>query len=271
MSITNGESDAHLAVTAARAGAAVVRDLYGRGLARYAKSAGDFATEADVAAERAVLDVLRAARPDDAVTGEETGGTGAADAHRRWLVDPLCGTLNYAVRTMLVGVNVALRVGREVTAAATADPFGGEVFWTDGTRARLRTDGGDEELMPSAESALVDVNLDPPFPNAPGFRAALLLADPGFAERFRPRVISSTLAVAWVAAGRRAAYVTDGDLSDSVHFAAGIALCRAAGCTVTGLYGEPVHTGAGGLIAAADPETHAALLRMIKGQAEARS
>ncbi|GGW71073.1 phosphatase [Streptomyces lucensis JCM 4490] len=271
MTITNGESDARLAVRAARAGAAVVRELYGGRLARYEKSAGDFATEADLAAERAVLDVLREARPADAVTGEESGRTGAAGARRRWLVDPLCGTLNYAVRTMLAGVNVALRVGSEVTAAATADPFGGEVFWTDGERTWIRGDGVEEEAAPSAGSALVDVNLDPPFPNAPAFRAVHLLADPGFTARFRPRVVSSTLAVAWVAAGRRAAYVTDGDLRDSVHFAAGIALCRAAGCTVTGLYGEPVHTGAGGLIAAADAQTHAALLDLVKNQPRARS
>ncbi|BBC91754.1 inositol monophosphatase family protein [Streptomyces griseofuscus] len=187
MTLTERESDARLAVTAARAGAAVVRDLYGGRLARHEKGAGDFATEADLAAERAILDVLRAGRPDDAVTGEESGPRGGAGARRRWLVDPLCGTLNYAVRTRLVGVNVALRVDGETTAAATADPFTGEVFWTDGTRARLSTGDGDrdddgdgeEKLTPSAASALVDVNLDPPFPNAPGFRAPSLLADPG--------------------------------------------------------------------------------------------
>jgi myo-inositol-1(or 4)-monophosphatase len=66
-----------------------------------------------------------------------------------------------------------------------------------------------------------------------------------------------------VAAGRRAAYVTEGDLRDSVHFAAGIALCQAAGCIVTGLRGQPLHTGAGGLIAAADQHTHTALIRII--------
>ncbi|GGW14244.1 phosphatase [Streptomyces capoamus] len=267
MTIIHEESDGRLAVAAAEAGAAVVRELYGRRLRRYEKSAGDFATEADLAAERAVLEVLRAARPGDAVTAEESGRTGIAGARRRWLVDPLCGTLNYAARTMLACVNVALRVGSDVTAAATADPFAGEVFWTDGTRAWVRRDGQDTELTPAAGSALVDVNLDPPFPNAPGFRAARLLTDPGFAERFRPRVVSSTLAVAWVAAGRRAAYVTDGHLGDSVHFAAGIALCRAAGCTVTGLYGEPLHTGAGGLVAAADAATHAALLKLVRDQA----
>jgi myo-inositol-1(or 4)-monophosphatase len=180
---------------------------------------------------------------------------------RQWLVDPLCGTLNYAVGNMLVAVNVALRDG----AAAVADPFSGEVFFTDGTTARVRRDGGDEAaLTPTPSTALVDVNLDPPFPGAPGFRAVDLLAHPDFGARFRPRVVSTTLALAWVAAGKRAAYVTDGgDLTGSVHFAAGIALCRAAGCVVTGIDGTPVgEAGGRGLLVAADEETHGALLAM---------
>jgi myo-inositol-1(or 4)-monophosphatase len=262
---TNGQSDSEVAVAAARAGAEVVRSLYGTAPERFDKGGGDFATAADLAAEEAILRVLRASRPDDAVTGEEGGATGAAEAGRRWLVDPLCGTLNYAVDTMLVGVNVALRAGGRVTAAATADPFSGEVCWTDGERARLLApDGAEAGLAPSPASRLVDLNLDPPFPNAPGFLAARLLTDPAFTARFRPRVVSTTPAVAWVAAGRRAAYVTDGDLRDSVHFSAGIALCQAAGCVVTGLDGRPPCTGANGLIAAADQETHAALLEMAR-------
>jgi hypothetical protein len=34
---------------------------------------------------------------------------------------------------MLAAVNVALLAGPGITAAAAADPFSGEVFWTDGT------------------------------------------------------------------------------------------------------------------------------------------
>jgi myo-inositol-1(or 4)-monophosphatase len=65
-----------------------------------------------------------------------------------------------------------------------------------------------------------------------------------------------------VAAGRRAAYVSDGVLVDSVHFAAGIALCQAAGCVVTDLAGQPLPTGRG-LIAAADEPTHRRLLDLV--------
>jgi myo-inositol-1(or 4)-monophosphatase len=257
-----GLDDAQVAAAAARAGADVVRAMYGRRLTRVDKGAGDFATSADLAAEKAILDVLRAARPDDAVLGEEGGQQGAAGAGRQWLVDPLCGTLNYAAGTMVVAVNVALRGG----AAAVADPFGGEVFATDGKAAWVRHGGAGTPLVPASATGLVDVNLDPPFPGAPAFRAVDLLAHPGFTARFRPRVVSSTLALAWVAAGKRAAYVTDGvGLPDSVHFAAGIALCRAAGCVVTATDGTPVTRGSRGLIAAADAATHDLLLSMTHG------
>ncbi|MFJ8012082.1 inositol monophosphatase family protein [Streptomyces sp. NPDC096339] len=255
--------DTAVATAAARAGADVVREMYGRRLERIDKGAGDFATAADVEAEKAILGVIRAARPHDAVLGEEGGQQGADGAARQWLVDPLCGTLNYAVGNMLVAVNVALRDG----AAAVADPFGGEVFATDGRAAwALHRDGTETPLEPSSATRLVDVNLDPPFPGAPGFRAVELLAHPAFVERFRPRVVSTTLALAWVAAGKRAAYVTDGgDLSGSVHFAAGIALCRAAGCVVTGIDGAPVgEAGSRGLVVAADAETHELLMSLIR-------
>lgn len=259
--------DAGVAAAAALAGADVVRRMFGGPLTRFDKGDGDFATAADVVAERAVLDVLRTARPDDAVLGEESGQHGAAGSARQWLVDPLCGTLNYATGSMLVAVNVALRDGAlRAGAAAVADPFSGEVFRTDGASAWVRRDDVDLRLEPTSATRLVDVNLDPPFPAAPGFRAVDLLAHPGFAERFRPRVVSTTLAVAWVAAGRRAAYVTDGDgLAGSVHFAAGIALCRAAGCLVTGLDGAPAGPASRGLVVAADARTHAQLMSMIRG------
>ncbi|WP_207122575.1 inositol monophosphatase family protein [Actinocatenispora comari] len=257
--------DAELAVSAARAGAAIVRERYGTALARQDKGGGDFATAADLDAERAILAVLRDARPTDAVTGEEYGDSGPADADRRWLVDPLCGTLNYAAGTMLVAVNVALRAAGG-TVAAVADPFTDEVFWTDGSRAAVRRAGGDEPLVPSGASRLVDVNLDPPFPNGARFRAVRLLADAGFADRFRPRVLSTSLPLTWVAAGRRAAYVTDGALALGVHGAAGAALCRAAGCVVTELDGAPLGSGIGGLVAAADADTHAALIDLIARQ-----
>lgn len=328
-----GGSDAEVAIRAALAAGEVIRRSYGAALDRFGKGDGDFATEADLAAERAVREILRAERPGDTILGEEYGTTGG-DGPRTWLVDPLCGTLNFAARTPLVAVNVALRDGDRVTAAVSADPLSGEIFWTDGTNAFLRHDTapadrrddpsnqhdgserrdsgafgrrgntapgqhttsrtnqrdsdtveqrangrgdrrdsgevggralgqGDQRLVPWFGDRLVELNLDPPFPNGTSFRAAALLLDDAFAGRFRPRVVSSTVALAWVAAGRRAGYVTDGLLLDSVHFTSGIALCQAAGCVVTNLAGGDVHTGVEGLVVASDGGIHRELIDLV--------
>lgn len=226
----------------------------------------DFATDADIEAERVILQVLRSARPGDQLIGEESGVSSTGGTGRAWLVDPICGTLNYAAQTPLVAVNVALRVQGQVTAAACADPFSQEIFWTNGTDAAVRLNGYDERLRPSSRSTLLDVNLDGPYPNMDTFRAVHVLADPELTETFRPRVTSTTLALTWVAAGRRSAYLTDGHLMDNVHFTSSIAICQAAGCIVTGLQGQPLHTGLEGLIAAADTHTHTALIKLVANQ-----
>lgn len=260
-------SDAEVAIAAAQAGAAVVRAKFGTSLARFEKSATDFATDADVDAERAILQVLEEARPNDTYVGEELGSSGDHRSSRTWLIDPLCGTLNFAAQTPLMAVNVALRDRDGIEVGACADPLAAEVFWTNGRGAFVRRDGNDLRLLPSAATRLVEVNLDYPYQVGDGFRVVELLADPAFNAAFRPRVVSTTLAVGWVAAGRRAAYVTNGPLRDSVHFAAGIALCQAAGCVVTGLLGQPLHTGAEGLVVAADMDTHDAVMAIIAGLA----
>jgi myo-inositol-1(or 4)-monophosphatase len=48
-----------------------------------------------------------------------------------------------------------------------------------------------------------------------------------------------------------------------VHFAGGLAICEAAGCVVTDLLGHRWGLGTTGLLAAADAETHAALLAVV--------
>ncbi|MFC7625463.1 inositol monophosphatase family protein [Microlunatus sp. GCM10028923] len=249
--------DAAVAIEAAEAGSAVVAAAYGKEQVRYAKSATDFATQTDLDAERAIVAVLSARRPDDAREGEEFGRSGPATATRRWLIDPLCGTLNFGAVTPLLAVNVALLDGDRALAAASVDPIAKEIFWTDGRSAQVRRRGHDHRLVPSPATGLVEINLDRSG-DAPTV-SDRLIADAGFRAHYPPRVLSSTLAVAWVAAGRRAGYVSDGRLRGDVHFAAGLAIAQAAGCIVTDLSGGPLHQGEG-LVLSASEQVHADLL-----------
>ena len=99
-----------VAIAVAQEGAAVVCRCFGSTLQRLDKGGGDFATNADIEAENAMLALLDRERPEDGILGEETGRTGSDAGSRTWLVDPLCGTLNYAARMRMVAVNVALRI-----------------------------------------------------------------------------------------------------------------------------------------------------------------
>ncbi|MFN8170074.1 MAG: inositol monophosphatase family protein [Candidatus Nanopelagicales bacterium] len=254
-------NDLDVAVAAARAGAGVVASAYGSEHQRVAKGDTDFATRADIDAENAIMAVISRHRPDDARTGEESGSSGQARDGRRWLVDPLCGTLNYAAGTPLVAVNVALMRDEDAPIGVVADPMSGELFVGGDGSAVLQRGGGTDPLRPTSRSRLVDVNCDGPLDSP--FVGGELVADPALRAFFGPRVISSTLALAWVAAGRRAAYVSDGFLRDSVHFAAGIALCRAAGCQVSDLDGNPLHTGRG-IVVSADRETHERIVDVVQ-------
>ncbi len=254
-----------MAVRAARAGAAVARARYGTGLRRVEHGGVDFSTDADVAAERAIRGVLAELRPGDGIVGEELGASGGAA--RRWLVDPICGTLNFAAGLPLFAVNVALDVDGVTAAAAVVDPVAEETYWADGAGAWQRDasavagGGTDRPLAPTPASRLVTVNLESGYP---GPVVTRLLVDEAFRSRFSPRCLSSTLALAWVATGRQAGYLTGGELRGSVHWTAAIALCRAAGAVVTNLAGGELHTGGHGLIAAADADTHAFLLETLE-------
>jgi myo-inositol-1(or 4)-monophosphatase len=252
-----GRPDLEVAISAALAGAAVLQAMYGAELEQRFKTETDFATAADLAAEQAILEVIRTALPDDGCVGEESGRVSAGTGSRVWLVDPLCGTLNFAARTPLFSVNVALTDAGSTTVAAVSHPPSGELYWSQGDEFGILGRGASWSPPPNT---LVDINGDGPLDRP--FVGAQLGADPDFRARFSPRVESTTLALAWVAAGQRAGYVTDGMHRESVHFAAGIALCRTAGCLVTDFDGNPVHTGPG-IVAASDPETHSALLRLV--------
>jgi myo-inositol-1(or 4)-monophosphatase len=54
----------------------------------------DLVSEADVAAERLIRERIHAARPDDALLGEE-GSDVEGSSGLRWVVDPLDGTVNF--------------------------------------------------------------------------------------------------------------------------------------------------------------------------------
>ena len=56
----------------------------------------DLVTEADLAAERFIIEKIRTHYPRHAILAEESGVTEVAQAEYKWVIDPLDGTTNYA-------------------------------------------------------------------------------------------------------------------------------------------------------------------------------
>jgi myo-inositol-1(or 4)-monophosphatase len=85
---------------------AVLMDYWQRGFSSHEKTDAGFVTDADLAAERLIVETILAERPDHAVLGEEEH-TADAESEHLWIVDPLDGTTNYAHRLPHFAVSVA--------------------------------------------------------------------------------------------------------------------------------------------------------------------
>ena len=113
---------ADLALDVAREAAALVAERR-RGevsVAATKTSDVDVVTEADRATEALVRERLLAARPDDAVLGEE-GDDVAGTSGVRWVVDPIDGTVNFLYGLPQYAVCLAAEVDGEVVAGVVLD------------------------------------------------------------------------------------------------------------------------------------------------------
>jgi myo-inositol-1(or 4)-monophosphatase len=251
------------AIAAVTAGLAVARERATWSLEVTVKEGVDVVTDADVAAEDAIRAVLTERTPDLAIVGEERGGDGGDGPH--WLIDPICGTRNYASHMPLYSTNLALVIDDVVRVAAVGDGTTGRVYAAmRGERAFVASDQARPALYAKAGSVVaLDLAGKPPFQGdvaAVGRLFARLVGD----GRFHPRYLSTTLPFTKLACGDFAAalLISNGD-ADPLHSAAGCALAEAAGAILTDEAGQPWRLGGSSLIGAATPELHRLLLDLI--------
>ena len=90
------------------------------------KADNDFVTEVDRQAEQAIIETIKAAYPDHAFFGEETGASG--DSENVWIIDPLDGTTNYLHGFPQYAISIALQQNGQLTQAVVFDPTRNELF-----------------------------------------------------------------------------------------------------------------------------------------------
>ncbi len=216
-----------LATELAREAGDVLRSHFGSSdLATDSKSTPtDPVTEADRAAERLIRERLAAARPDDAILGEEGGDVGGTSG-LRWIVDPLDGTVNFLFGIPAWTVSIACEDARGTIAGAVFDPCASELWSARREGPALR----DGVVLPARPvRALPEALVATGF----GYDSAVRAAQGAVVARLLPhvrdirRVGSAAQDLAWTAAGRYDAFYERGPNLWDV--AAGALVCERAG------------------------------------------
>jgi myo-inositol-1(or 4)-monophosphatase len=252
-------NDLELALAAAACGAAIVRSGFGSHQTIEQKGRLDPVTEVDRASEKAIVDMITVHRPEDGLLGEE--GSSRESTGRRWIIDPLDGTVNFVHGIPHVGVSVALYDGNTPLVGAIEDAMRGEVF------AAERGGGATLNGEPIFVSGTTEMH-----------RAVIVTGFPYDHDRYGAsygrvvgevlthangvrRLGSAALDFAWVAAGR-----FDGFWEYSLgpwDMAAGALLVTEAGGIVTDVFGEPFDPGDPHFVAA-NPHLHETLRTIVE-------
>jgi myo-inositol-1(or 4)-monophosphatase len=105
------------------------------------KSANDFVTEVDQAAERIIIETLLAAYPTHGILAEESGRAhGNKDSDHLWIIDPLDGTTNFIHGFPVFAVSIALSVRGQVQQAVVYDPSRNDLFYASKGRGAFLND-----------------------------------------------------------------------------------------------------------------------------------
>ena len=133
------------------------------GVSATLKADGTPVTEADRAVERLFRETLSAARPEDALLGEELGQLGESD--RVWIIDPIDGTSFFSRRDPNWRVHIALEVAGSTEIAVVTAPALRRCWWATRGGGSFESSWPREEaeskrLEVSTTSTLADARLD---------------------------------------------------------------------------------------------------------------
>jgi myo-inositol-1(or 4)-monophosphatase len=249
------------AVAAARNAGAILRDQAKSGFGVERKtSIVNLVTDADRAAEQAIVEQLLAAFPTYGVLAEERGEAGRMESGCRWIIDPLDGTTNFAHGFPCYSISIALEQQGTCVLGVVLDPIRDELFtakagqgaWLNGQAIRVSSVAAlDDALLATGFAYDIRETVDN---NLNHFSRFALRA-----QGIR-RTGSAALDLCYVAAGRLDGY-WEVKLSpwDS---AAGTVILREAGGLITHFDGSPYSIYGKDLVAS-NGSLHPAMLQVL--------
>ena len=244
---------------AARTGGRQLQDWVGRIEAKE-KGPSDLVTQADLASQAAIRELVMAEFPDHGFVAEESAAE-ATEAKFCWYVDPLDGTTNYVHQFPHYATSIGLARNGQVIAAAIYDPVHDECFLAErGQGAWLNGNPLKTSSVTELRAALLAAN----FPAQVRVDAAEVLEFLAALQACQSvrRTGSAALNLAYVAAGR-----LDGFWAHSTYawdVAAGILLVEEAGGQVSDLQNQRLDLARPHPVATANDELHPKVLALLR-------
>ena len=95
------------------------------------KGPQDFVTNADIKAEKAIIEELKKARPNYSIISEENGVEKNKDESNFWIIDPIDGTTNFLHGVPHFAISIALQSNNEIVCGLIFDPIKDELFYAE--------------------------------------------------------------------------------------------------------------------------------------------
>ena len=224
-------------IKATEAGAEVLKTYFNSKTLKVSNKEGinNLVTEADHAAEKAIMETIRQQFPDHFILSEESGEM-ATESEYKWIIDPIDGTVNYAHGIPLCCVSVGLEHKGKMILGAVYNPLLKEFFLAE--KGQGATFNG-EPIQVSQKATVMDSCLVTGFPytylDIPNGPLDIFnrLIRKGIPVR---RLGSAAIDLCWVAAGR-----FDGFFEHKLQAwdsAAGFLIVEEAGGKVTDFNGD---------------------------------
>ena len=91
------------------------------------KGPSDFVTNADIKAEKIIIEELKKAKPNYSILSEEKGSEKNKD-DKTWIIDPIDGTINFLHGIPHFAISIGLKVNNQIIAGVIYDPIKDEMF-----------------------------------------------------------------------------------------------------------------------------------------------
>lgn len=234
-----------VAIGAARAGGAVLRESYGRVRSVRFKGEVDLVTEVDLRSERTITELVRERFPTHRILAEE-GTIGGDDPAHRWVIDPLDGTTNYAHGLPVFCVSVGYELEGRIAVGVIYDPNLDEL-WVAQAGYGATLNGQPIAVSDTDELRRALLTTGFPYDRAKVPTAVAQFGALSVRAQAVRRIGSAALDLCWVAAGRFDAYWES--VVSPWDVAAGWLIASEAGARVTDLSGGPFSLQSGQILA----------------------